>query len=263
MDKIAILGCGWLGMPLAKKLVSSGYSVVGSTTSPDKLSEIDAIGATPFEIKLYESEISGDIVSFLANADVLIINVPPQRKTQSEFTYKLKTLIPFIEKSAISKVVFVSSTSVYSDNNLEVNEKSVLNPDSESGKDLAKSEQLLSSNKNFKTTIIRFGGLIGETRNPVKYLSGRPLENPKAPINLIHQHDCIGIIESIIKQNIWGKVFNGVTPFHPSREDYYIEKAKQVGCPPPVPSSGKSTGKTVLSNKLTSVLNYIFIHPTL
>ncbi len=263
MEKIAVLGCGWLGMPLSKKLVLNGYSVNGSTTTNDKLAAIETIGATPFLIKLQEKEIVGNIKEFLASADVLILNIPPQRKTETEFTHKVKTLLPYVENSSISKLIFVSSTSVYGDNNELVDENTLTNPDTESGKDLVKSEQLLLNNKNFDTAVIRFGGLIGESRNPVKFLAGRPLENPKAPINLIHQHDCISIIEQIIEQNIYSEIFNGVTPFHPSREEYYSSKAKQHGLSPPIPSDGKSVGKTVASNKLQSLLKYSFIHPTL
>jgi nucleoside-diphosphate-sugar epimerase len=59
----------------------------------------------------------------------------------------------------------------------------------------------LQGNSRFKTTILRFGGLIGEDRNPIRFLAGREnLENPDAPINLIHQTDCIGIILRIIEK---------------------------------------------------------------
>lgn len=33
MKTISILGCGWLGLPLAKKLVENQWIVNGSTTS--------------------------------------------------------------------------------------------------------------------------------------------------------------------------------------------------------------------------------------
>ena len=36
-ETITILGCGWLGLPLAQTLVKEGYSVKGSTTTEDKL----------------------------------------------------------------------------------------------------------------------------------------------------------------------------------------------------------------------------------
>ena len=36
-EKISILGCGWLGLPLAKSLLAKGYKIKGSTTSESKL----------------------------------------------------------------------------------------------------------------------------------------------------------------------------------------------------------------------------------
>ncbi|WP_411753493.1 NAD(P)-binding domain-containing protein, partial [Serratia sp. (in: enterobacteria)] len=35
MRKVAIVGLGWLGMPLALSLMGHGYEVVGSKTTPD------------------------------------------------------------------------------------------------------------------------------------------------------------------------------------------------------------------------------------
>ena len=261
MENIAILGCGWLGMPLAAEMSRIGYSVTGSTTSIEKFPKIKSIGVIPFIIELGQSTVLGDINGFLANANTLIINVPPKRKTDSEFTHKLNALIPFIEKSTVEKVLFVSSTSVYGDANTVVSEDSETAPETESGKDLVKSEKLLQQNNHFKTTILRFGGLIGGDRNPIAFLSGRPLENPNGPVNLIHQDDCIGIITAIIKHNIWGEVFTGVTPFHPTRQEYYSAKAKEQGLPPPIPQDGPTIGKIVTSEKLQSLLNYQFIRP--
>lgn len=48
MTKISILGCGWLGLPLAKALIENGFSVKGSTTSTDKLTALENDGITPF-----------------------------------------------------------------------------------------------------------------------------------------------------------------------------------------------------------------------
>jgi UDP-N-acetyl-D-mannosaminuronate dehydrogenase len=38
---ISILGCGWLGLPLAKGSIGKGISVKGSTTSPNKISILE------------------------------------------------------------------------------------------------------------------------------------------------------------------------------------------------------------------------------
>jgi nucleoside-diphosphate-sugar epimerase len=42
-----------------------------------------------------------------------------------------KNLLPFIEKSTVENVIFISSTSVYGDENDQVTEETTLNPDSE------------------------------------------------------------------------------------------------------------------------------------
>jgi nucleoside-diphosphate-sugar epimerase len=67
-------------------------------------------------------------------------------------------------------VIFISSTSVYGDSNDQITEETPLNPDSEGGKQLAIVEDVLHSNSRFKTTVLRFGGLIGEDRNPLNLL---------------------------------------------------------------------------------------------
>ena len=70
--KISILGCGWLGLPLAKSLLSKGYEVKGSTTSESKLEVLKNAGISPFQIQLEEHQIIGTIEDFLKETDVLV-----------------------------------------------------------------------------------------------------------------------------------------------------------------------------------------------
>ena len=210
MKTIAILGCGWLGLPLAKSLLLKGYELKGSTTSESKLEVLKNAEILPFQIQLETHQIIGTIEDFLKETNVLIIDIPPglrreiSTSNEMSFVNKVKILIPFIEKSGIQNVIFVSSTSVYADGlpNVEITEETKPNPDTESGKQLAIVEALLQSNPHFKTTVIRFGGLLGDDRHPVKFLAGKTnVENPDAPVNLIQRSDCIGIIEKILNHN--------------------------------------------------------------
>ena len=271
MTQISILGCGWLGLPLAKALLENGFLVKGSTTSVGKLSVLKNLGIQAFQIELSETKIQGEVDSFLENSKILIIDVPPKLRGSSTdpsttlrmtFVEKIKNVIPFIEKSTVENVLFISSTSVYGDTStaLSVTEETKLNPDTESGRQLVQTEQLLQSNSNFKTTILRFGGLIGEDRHPIKFLAGRKnIENPNAPINLIHQEDCIGIIQKIIELNSWNETFNAVTPFHPSRKEYYTQKAINLALDlPEFNAENSSFGKTISSSKVEKVLGYSF-----
>ena len=268
-NKISILGCGWLGLPLAKKLIENGYEVKGSTTSESKLELLKNAGISPYQIKMEENEITGNMESFLENTDVLLVDVPPKLRGDftENFVQKIKNLIPFVENSKVEKVLFVSSTSVYGDTFpiQELDEESALNPDTESGKQLVEVEKLLQSNENFQTTILRFGGLIGPDRNPAKFLAGKEnVANPNAPINFIHQEDCIGIICAMLRQVEndnwkWNDTFNAVTPNHPNRENYYTEKALEMNLKVPTfVKDSNSIGKKISSKKLQGMLHYSF-----
>lgn len=260
MKKISILGCGWLGFPLAKKLIEKGFEVNGSTTSESKLQQLNEAGITPFLISLHENAVYGNVDAFL-KSDVLIIDIPPKLRgpEKENFVSKIKNLIPFIEISTVEKVLFISSTSVYADDNSIVTEEKAPNPDSESGIQLAETELLLQQNLQFTTTILRFGGLIGEKRHPIRFMSGKEnIENPEAPINLIHQDDCVGIILAILQKDSWNETFNAVAPFHPTRNEYYTAKAISLNLQLPKFSTSFSNGKTVDSEKLMRILEYQF-----
>jgi NAD dependent epimerase/dehydratase family enzyme len=77
---------------------------------------------------------------------------------------------------------------------------------------------------------------------------------------LIHLDDCIGIIKNIIEKDIWNEIFNAVTPFHPSRKNYYTQKAIAMNLEvPEFINDKRSVGKTILSEKVSAVLGYTFI----
>ncbi|MFM7018449.1 SDR family oxidoreductase [Flavobacterium sp.] len=274
MKQISILGCGWLGFPLAKSLLQKGYLISGSTTSENKIPMLHNAGITPFLICLSEEKLEGEMDYFLKNSEILIIDIPPKLRGNAldtstalskTFVKKIQNLIPFIENSSVKKVLFVSSTSVYADENVTITEESITNPDTESGKQLLEAEVLLQSNENFQTTVIRFGGLIGADRHPIQFLSGKTnIENPEAPINLIHQEDCIGIIEKIIQkaQNEnynWNETFNAAAPFHPTRKEYYTQKAIELNLALPHFNESKpSIGKLISCEKVEHILGYSF-----
>ncbi len=262
MTKISVLGCGWLGLPLAENLIKNGFTIKGSTTSIEKMPVLESIGVQPFLIALSEKEILGAMATFLENSKILIIAIPPQLRglATENFVAKISNLIAYLEQSSVSQVLFVSSTSVYKDDNMVVTEDTLAKPATESGKQLLACEQLLLNNKNFETTIIRFGGLIGPNRNPARFLAGRKnIENPNAPINLIHQEDCIGMIMKIITNNVWNEIFNGVAPFHPTRVLYYTKKAAELHLESPhFNSDVVSNGKTISSEKAMRILEYEF-----
>lgn len=259
--QISLLGCGWLGLPLAESFIEKGFTVKGSVTSPEKLELLKSKGIQPYLISLTSTSVNGEVAQFLNKSDILIIDIPPKlRKEGSEsFIQKIEQLIPYIEQTVVSKVLFVSSISVYGQKNDGiVTENTPPFPDTESGKQLLETEKILASNTKFKTTSLRFAGLYGGERHPVYHLASKQnLQQPNAPINLIDRKNCIGIIEAIINKNAWGEVFNAALSQHPTRKEYYTQKAQEMQLPlPEFMEDNNTAGKIISSQKIKTVLGY-------
>ena len=261
-DKIGIIGCGWLGLPLAKSLISNNYKVKGSTTRKNKLTVLKKEGIDPFLIEITDNSISESISSFLKGLDILIINIPPRIRNEGEINYSKKIKNIINKTSKLKNILFISSTSVYGSTQGKISSETIPCPDSKNGIEILKTENLIKSENN---TIIRFGGLISEDRNPLKYLIQKnQILNPFAPINYIHLEDCIGIISKVISKKKWGKIYSGVAPFHPTKKDYY-DNLCDINNIKKLKFSNKKTviNKEVNDDKISSELKYDFEYPTL
>ncbi|MBU3680864.1 MAG: SDR family oxidoreductase [Flavobacterium sp.] len=263
MRTIALLGCGWLGFPLAQQLVQAGFQVKGSTTSRNKIPKLTQAGIAGFLLELNAQSASGDWTGFLADAEVLVVAIPPQLRgaNPENFVSKMQLLLENVRLSGCKKVLFISSTSVYPDQNQVAIELDTIGMESQ----LIAAENLFLLADYCQTTVIRFGGLIGPDRHPARFLAGRTqLENPEAPVNLIHQDDCLAILYNCIHLPFQNEVYNAVAPYHPSRVNYYQEKARALQLPlPEFDYSKPSVGKTVSSEKLITQLDYTFLKPRL
>ncbi|NRD22348.1 NAD(P)H-binding protein [Winogradskyella litoriviva] len=263
-SQISVIGCGWLGLTLAKSLAKDQFIVKGSTTSKNKLDLLNSNSIKAYLVNLKESEITGDYSQFLTASETIVINIPPglRKNPTKNHVLELKHLMHAIEAHSIKNVLYISSTSVFKN---EVNFPIITantkpNATSNNAKQLIEIEQMFQDNPNFNTTILRFGGLVDETRHPSTMLSGREnVSNPKAPINLIHKKDCVAIIKTIIKNNLWNLVLNAVFPKHIDKETYYKEDCKLKNLPPPNYNyTEESKGKIIESTTLVQLLNYTF-----
>lgn len=263
--RISICGCGWLGLPLGKYLVEKGFIVKGSTTRTEKFDILREAGIQPFHISL-DPELSGDDPATFFQSDVLVVNVPPKRRPDivRYHQQQMASLRDAVKSSPVRHVVFISSTSVYASFNRDVKEEDAGNPESVSGEALLGVEKMLLEEPSFSTTVLRFCGLMGYDRSPVKFL-GRmaSLNNANQPVNLIHRDDCIGIIFQVIHQGVWGEVFNACSPGHPLRKEYYAKAAALSGSelPPLAKEPGDAPFKIIDSSKLEQVFGYCFRVP--
>lgn len=267
--QISIIGLGWLGMPLAKYLKTLNFKIKGSSTSSEKAKQLNEHNLTVYKVLFTENNIEGNIKECLEGSKILILNTPPglRKNPKSNYVAKIKQLIPHIETSSITKVIFIGSTTVFLDTINFLNITNSTNPSgtSNAAKQLIEVEQLLINNPKFDTTILRFSGLVDERRHPATMLSKRKqIPNPEAPVNLIHREDCIGIISKIIKLQKWNKIYNASYPIHTQKADYYNNICLQKKLPLPnynyeLPSKGK-----IIDGSVTETdLQYTYLHSIL
>lgn len=261
-NRITIAGLGWLGMSFAAHMKNLGYTVKGSVTDAAKAARISQQGIVTFPVLIGENGVSGMPEALLAETDVLVIMIPPglRKNTGANYALKMAHFLHLIERSAIEKVILISSTAVYDDTQGIVTEKTAPQPQTNAAKQLFEVEQLFFNSPSLKTSIVRFGGLFGGSRHPVRFLAGREeLSNGEAPVNLIHREDCIGILKTIIEQDHFGHIFNAVAPSHPTKKEYYKKQAERMQLvPPQYAEEDFSTFKTVKSVHLDQLLNYKF-----
>lgn len=263
IKKISILGCGWLGLPLAIDLIYKGFKVNGSTTSISKLDMLKANSIAPFLVQLGETT-TNHLHEFL-KSDLLIINIPPGRNKEnvSDYSTKMKNLAESISNSSIKKIIFISSTSVYDECNNLVDEETDSLSDSDSGSRMIDAEETFKNLTNIDTTIIRMAGLVGPNRHPGRFFAGKEnIPDGLAPVNLIHLEDCIGIIEHVITHNLWNQTFNGAAPTHPHKMDFYDLASQQLYGKEAKFISEKGNYKIVDSSKIINE-GYQFKHPDL
>ena len=261
---ISVLGCGWLGLPLAVSLIEDGHKIKGSTRDPAKVKQISEQGINTFVLDL-SPELDCEKADEFFNSELLVINIPPARRDDIvEFhPAQIKSIINALNSSPIRKVIFTSSTSVYPEVNREVSEDESEGPTKNSGKALKTVEQMLLSEGGFKTTVLRLAGLVGYDRNPRNFLKKRRvIHKINTPVNLIHRDDCIGVIKEVIKKDTWGEIFNVCCDNHPKRIDFYKSEADRIGLELDNLEDMQSANFKIVSNgKMKNILDYSLKYP--
>jgi len=258
MNKIGVLGCGWVGLPLAENLIREGYSVKGTSTSSEKVNKLSKLGVIAYNYTMDEKGAKNSL--FFKSIDTLVITIPFAKKHKKfiDFNKSINELVKIIEKESISNVIYLSSISVYGAQDGDINESKSCIPDSINGIQILKIEHLINKG-SFITTNIRLGGLIGADRHPINSLTGKRFNKGNEYINLIHQTDVLGILLKVIKKlNFKNVTYNAVSPYHPSKKEYYTQIAIQKKIAPPIFTNQKGNKKIINSSKLIKELGYTF-----
>jgi nucleoside-diphosphate-sugar epimerase len=264
--QIAVVGCGWLGLPLAISLQNSGHNIVATCRSKQKAKELTKLG---FDAETFElgDELKHPRLAALFASKVLVLNIPVGRKNPKtdHFLQHMQALLKHAAQSQIQNIIFISTTSVYGDDCGIVTELSPTNPQTQSGQINLAVEAKVREHFADRHTIIRPAGLVGNARHPATYLAGKSgLLNPDNRVNLVHQDDVVCAIQTVIERGIWGQTLHLSALEHPTRAEYYAWAAEKLALNPPnfVKGQGVALGKQIDATSSLQVLGLSLKYPS-
>lgn len=265
---VSIVGCGWLGFPLAVHLLESGYNAVkGSTTSPEKLPKLRKAGIDAC-VAILAPEPKGQNWAGLLQTDTLIVDIPPRLSKQGGDFHprQMRSLAALVEESPVSEIIYVSSTSVYPELSRVMREEDVTHPGESASPCLMEAEQIIASlrTETRSATVLRCGGLMGYDRIPGKYVRGRKdIATGDVPVNYIHRDDVVAIIGKLLARGIGNETYNTVAPEHPTRRSIYEKSCRDQGWELPtfMEPEYPVPYKEVSSKKIIRYLGRTFSYP--
>ncbi|MFP4008694.1 MAG: NAD(P)H-binding protein, partial [Spirulinaceae cyanobacterium] len=161
--KIVIIGCGYVGKAAAKIWKNHPeIEVTATTTTPDKVSDLNAIAKYVFILKGDDPEA---LRAVLEDQDAIVLSVAPKSAEAYEQAYlhTAKTLASVLpEFPNIKQLVYTGSYSVYGNHNgAWVDENTPVKPNNRKSEILAEAEQVLlnAANSNLNVCILRLGGI--------------------------------------------------------------------------------------------------------
>lgn len=221
MRDIGIIGCGWIGKPLAQEL-SKNYNV-----------------------ECFSRKETQDTSSFWQRETIIIaIN------TKDNYLVALRKIATLAKPAC--NLILMSSTSVYKEFDCDVDESFEITKQS-----LIKEAEDLLLGLRENLIILRLGGLMGDDRIAGKWKSATEFSD--GYVNYIHRDDVIKIIKNIIKNGITKGIYNLVAPQHPTRKEIHEKNSKKFEAA--MGTFEGFSKRRVSSQKMIKELNYTFLHP--
>ena len=276
-----IVGCGYVGLPLAHELFKQGHQVFGMRRSPSADEKLKAAGIVPLPADITKPE----SLARLPRDFDWVVNCAASGGGDAEAYRQLylqgtRNLIEWLALGSVgaTRIVYTSSTGVYGQiDGSVVDETSPTEPPVETAKVLVETEKVLlaaARDNNFPAVVLRVAGIYGPDRG---YLLKQYLKNEARIeggggrfLNMIHRDDLIGVIIAALRSGRAGEIYNAVDDEPVSQLRFFQWLAGKLGreLPPAAPEDAEAnrkrgvTNKRVSNRKLKMDLGYQFKYPT-
>ncbi|UIP01165.1 NAD(P)H-binding protein [Halobaculum sp. CBA1158] len=203
---VTIIGCGYVGLELARQLREAGHGVVGVRRSESGLRAVadsgaDAVAADATDPETLTALPDTDAVVFAASSG--------GRGAEAARRVYVDGLDNVIREygrrdDPPSRLVYTSSTGVHGDHDGDwVDEETPLDPTTEKTRVLAEAERVAretAADHGIDGTVARFAGLYG----PDRYRLERYVEGPvtEGYLNMVHRDDAAGAVAFLLERDV-------------------------------------------------------------
>ncbi|MFC5133120.1 MULTISPECIES: NAD-dependent epimerase/dehydratase family protein [Haloferacaceae] len=203
--RVVVVGCGYVGLELARQLAARDHDVTGVRRSDAGLEAIEAV-AESVDARRADATDPDSLVE-LPDSDAIVFAASSGgRGAEAARAVYVDGLRNVVEEyggrdRAPSRLVYTSSTGVYGDHDgAWVDEETPIDPTTEKTRVLAEAERVAledAAEAGIDGTVARFAGLYG----PDRYRLDRYLEGPVTAgyLNMVHRDDAAGAIRFLLE----------------------------------------------------------------
>ena len=204
--RVAVLGCGYVGLALGRQLTAAGHDVVGVRRSDEGLAAIEDAGFEAVRADVTDAA----SLSAVPDVDWLVFAASSGGRgadtAERVFVDGLRTAIEQFagRDDPPDRLVYTSSTGVYGDHDgAFVDESTPLDPTTEKTRVLAEAERVareVAADHGVDGTVARFAGLYG----PDRYRLDRYLDGPvtEGYLNMVHRDDAAGAVAYLLEEDL-------------------------------------------------------------
>lgn len=201
--RVVVVGCGYVGLELARQLTERDHDVTGVRRSDAGLDAIESSGVDA--VRADATDLSS--LAALPDADAVVFAASSGGRgaaaAREVYVDGLRHVIEEYDSRATTpdRLVYTSSTGVYGDHDgAWVDEETPLDPTTDKTRVLAEAERVAletAAAAGIDGTVARFAGLYG----PDRYRLERYLDGPVTAgyLNMVHRDDAAGAVRYLLE----------------------------------------------------------------
>jgi nucleoside-diphosphate-sugar epimerase len=260
--KVMIVGCGWVGTAIGRRLVAGGDRAVGVRRSATAAGNLETAGIEPLIADATSAGFAGAIPG---DVDAVVVCVSPRERSAGAYreTYVEvnRAVLGAVRALSIDAYVYTGSTGVFgqADGGV-VDERTPAAPADGAARALADAEEVVlrgARDRVAPTRIVRLSGLYGPGRLGVieRVRSGRLAlgDGDDAWMNWCHLDDAVSTVLAAVHRGLPGGVYHGSDAHPATRREVVTWIAAGLGIDPPsakpTPSDATRPNRRISSEK--------------